>query len=112
MELDLFHNSQTNETRFKQTKRESQTNKTRFKRTNRDSQTNEMRITNVFHDSQINDPMTFVCNLTNTSCYRGGSGNLLSMRGIRLEWERMETWISSLVICTLYCFHTIKWNEL
>ena len=38
MELDLFHNSQTNETRFKQTKRESQTNETRFKRTKRDSQ--------------------------------------------------------------------------
>src|SRR4029434_10929710 len=42
MELDLFHNSQTNETRFKRTKRDSQTNETRF--------------TNVFHDSQINDP--------------------------------------------------------
>ena len=38
MELDLFHNSQTNETRFKQTKRESRTNETRFKRTKRDSQ--------------------------------------------------------------------------
>src|SRR4029434_5305148 len=58
MELDLFHNSQTNETRFKQTKRESQTNETRFKRTKRDSQTNETRFTNVFHDSQINDPMS------------------------------------------------------
>ena len=53
MELDLFHNSQTNETRFKQTKRESQTNETRFKRTNRDLQTNETRFTNVFHDSQM-----------------------------------------------------------
>src|SRR4029434_1667452 len=48
----------------------------------------------------------------NASCYRGGSGNLLSLRGIRLEWERMETWISSLIICTLYCFHTNKLNEL
>ena len=38
MELDLFHNSQTNESRFKQTKAESQTNETRFKRTKRDSQ--------------------------------------------------------------------------
>src|SRR4029434_5112149 len=67
MELDLFHNSQTNESRFKQTQRESQTNETRFTNVICDSQTNETRFTNVFCDSQINYPMTFVCNLTNTS---------------------------------------------
>src|SRR4029434_9818906 len=67
MELDLFHNSQTNETRFKQTKHESQTNETRFTNVFHDSQINGTRFTNVFCDSQINDPMTFVRNLTNTS---------------------------------------------
>ena len=44
MELDLFHNSQTNEI---------QTNETRVTNKQNAIQTNETRFTNVFHDSQM-----------------------------------------------------------
>src|SRR4029434_1526077 len=43
-----------------------------------------------------------------TDCYRGGSGS----RVIQLEWKRMETWIFSLILHSLYCINNNEWDKL